>query len=68
MKVFGSVVNAGSLASRGIVPARPIVADALSADHRGYWLVAANGGVYGFGDARFSAPKPARRSSGRSWG
>ena len=33
---------------------RPVVGMASSADGGGYWLVAADGGVFAFGDAQFS--------------
>jgi hypothetical protein len=42
----------GSLPSRGIVPAAPIVGIAADPMSNGYWLVGADGGVYGF-DAAF---------------
>jgi hypothetical protein len=32
---------------------QPIVGMAVSPTARGYWFVAADGGVFGFGDARF---------------
>ena len=32
---------------------RPIVGMAATADGRGYWLVAADGGIFAFGDAAF---------------
>ena len=34
--------------------ARPVVGMASTADGGGYWLVASDGGVFAFGDARFS--------------
>ena len=38
------------------------------AGRRGYWLVAADGGIFSFGDARFSAPPAASPSTSRSSG
>ena len=32
---------------------QPIVGMAPTPDHRGYWLVAADGGIFSFGDAGF---------------
>jgi hypothetical protein len=32
---------------------RPIVGMTATASGRGYWLVASDGGIFGFGDARF---------------
>jgi hypothetical protein len=32
---------------------QPVVGMAATADGGGYWLVAADGGVFAFGDARF---------------
>jgi hypothetical protein len=32
---------------------RPIVGLAATADGRGYWMVASDGGVFAFGDAHF---------------
>jgi len=32
---------------------RPIVGIAATPDGRGYWLVASDGGIFAFGDARF---------------
>jgi hypothetical protein len=43
----------GSLPGRGIVPNAPIVGIVQSPDDHGYWLVAADGGVFSFGDAPF---------------
>ena len=37
----------------GSEPASPIVGAAATPDGDGYWLAAANGGIYVFGDARF---------------
>jgi hypothetical protein len=34
-------------------PAKPIVGMVATPDAKGYWLVAANGAVFGFGDAHF---------------
>jgi len=43
----------GSLPSDGITARAPIVDIAATSDGRGYWLVGADGGVFGFGDAGF---------------
>ncbi len=32
---------------------KPVVAMALTPDGGGYWLIASDGGVFSFGDARF---------------
>ena len=37
----------------GIPLAQPVVGMAAAPSGRGYWLVAADGGVFTFGDARF---------------
>ncbi len=49
---------------------RPIVGMAATPDGRGYWMVASDGGVFGFGDAPFFGstgdrpPQPADRGHG----
>ena len=43
----------GSLPSLGISPTAPIVGIEPTSDGRGYWLVAADGGVFAFGNADF---------------
>jgi hypothetical protein len=43
----------GSLPSLAIKPNAPIVAISASPDGGGYWLLGADGGVFGFGDATF---------------
>ena len=37
---------------------RPVVGITPTADHRGYWLVASDGGTFAFGDARFHGSIP----------
>ncbi len=52
----GQVHTVGATTSFGQIGtalAQPIVGMAATADCRGYWLVAADGGVFAFGDARF---------------
>ena len=45
--------------SMGGVPLNaPVVGIAATPDHGGYWLVAADGGVYAFGDAAFYGSVP----------
>ncbi len=51
----GTMLSFG-LPSYGSAPGplnRPIVAAAVTPDRRGYWMVASDGGVFSFGDARF---------------
>ena len=43
---------------------RPIQAMAATADGRGYWLVAADGGVFTFGDARFFGSAASSQAGG----
>jgi hypothetical protein len=43
----------GSLPGLGVKPAAPIVGLAATPDGGGYWLVGSDGGVFGFGDAKF---------------
>ena len=43
----------GSLPGLGVKPAAPIVGLAADPDGGGYWLVGSDGGVFGFGDAKF---------------
>ncbi len=50
---YGSVGNDGSLVSKGITPAAPIVGNALAPNGQGYWLVGSDGGVFAFGGAGF---------------
>ena len=55
-----------STAPPGPPPQQPIVGMAATPDGRGYWLVAADGGVFTFGDAQFygsGARCPTRTSS-----
>jgi hypothetical protein len=40
---------------------QPVVGMAATPDGRGYWLVAADGGVFTFGDARFDGSTGAMR-------
>ena len=46
---FGKTRFAGSLPALGVVPAAPVVGMAVDAKTGGYWLVAADGGVFAFG-------------------
>jgi len=51
---FGATVGArylGSASNLGLK--QPIVGMAATPTGRGYWLVAADGGIFTFGDARF---------------
>ena len=50
MAAFGTA-TLGDLAGEALN--RPLVAMTSTADHEGYWLLASDGGVFGFGDARF---------------
>ena len=54
----GTVYASGTALSLGSTapyhPAAPIVAMAATSDRKGYWLVAADGGVFCFGDAPFA--------------
>ena len=43
----------GSLPSLHVTPAAPVTAIASTPDHRGYWLLGSDGGVFAFGDASF---------------
>ena len=66
---FGDAGYYGSLPGLGFAPAgdrsgrpvlaAPIVAMVPSTDDRGYFMVAADGGVFAFGDARFAGSCPA---------
>ena len=64
---FGDAGFYGSIPGLGIAPAgsgaapelnAPIVGMVPSADDRGYFMVAADGGVFAFGDARFEGSCP----------
>jgi len=44
---------AGAAAAAGPALNRPIVGKAATADGKGYWLVASDGGIFAFGDAGF---------------
>jgi len=48
---FGDAVDQGSMQGRAL--ARPVVGMAPTRSGRGYWLVAADGGIFSFGDAAF---------------
>jgi hypothetical protein len=48
----------------GIRLARPIVAMASTPTGKGYWLVASDGGMFAFGDARFHGSTGGRRLAG----
>ncbi len=48
-----SVPFYGSLPGIGVSPSAPIAAIVATPDHRGYWLMGADGGVFAFGDASF---------------
>ena len=54
---FGSSgqINPGLPAggSNAFTPVKPIVGILATADGKGYWMVAADGGVFAFGDAGF---------------
>ena len=56
---YGGAAFHGSLPSRGIVPAAPIVGIAADPMTNGYWLVGADGGVYGFDAAFHGSSAPA---------
>ncbi len=43
----------GSLPSVGVTPNKPIVGMAATPDGKGYWEVAADGGIFAYGDAMF---------------
>ena len=64
---FGDAGYYGSIPGLGIAPAgsqapnrlnAPVVGIVPSADGRGYFMVAADGGVFAFGDARFAGSCP----------
>ena len=66
---FGDAGFYGSIPGIGIAPAgsgalpalnAPIVGMVPSADSRGYFMVAADGGVFAFGDAQFEGSCPGR--------
>ena len=46
----------------------PVVDLAPTADGKGYWLVASDGGIFAFGDARFHGSMGGRTSTPRWWG
>ena len=48
-------------------PNQPVVGIASTADGKGYWEVAADGGIFSFGDAQFRARWPASPSTSPSW-
>ena len=48
---FGDAVDQGSMQGRAL--ARPVVGMAPTRSGRGYWLVAADGGIFNYGDAKF---------------
>jgi hypothetical protein len=49
----GGAPSFGSPAQLGIKLAKPIVGMAATPDGQGYWLVATDGGVFSYGDAKF---------------
>ena len=49
----GGAPTLGSPAASGLTLAKPIVDMAATPDGEGYWLVASDGGVFTYGDARF---------------
>ena len=49
----GGAPTFGSPALSGISLTQPIVGMAATADGQGYWLVASDGGVFSYGDAKF---------------
>jgi hypothetical protein len=51
VSAFGDAHFYGSLGTAHLN--RPIVALAATADGRGYWMVASDGGIFSFGDAPF---------------
>ena len=53
MKAFGDAVAAGALTSR---PNLPVVGLAPTPSGKGYWMTAADGGVFAFGDAVYHGP------------
>ena len=46
---------------------QPIVGMAATPDGRGYWLVASDGGIFTFGDARFFGSTGGLHLNRRSW-
>ena len=52
---------------RGPALNKPIVGMAATPDGRGYWLVAADGGIFSFGDAVFYGSTGGMPSTSRSW-
>ncbi len=46
---------------------KPIVTIVATPTGKGYWLVASDGGIFAFGDARSSAPPATSCSTSRSW-
>jgi hypothetical protein len=56
---FGTAQNFGSTGGRAI--SRPVVAIVAGPGSGGYWLVAADGGVFSFGDAWYLGSMGATR-------
>ena len=50
---FGGAASLGSPAESGIDLNKPIVGMAATPSGQGYWLVASDGGIFSYGDARF---------------
>jgi hypothetical protein len=50
---YGGAPSFGSPAASGVKLAQPIVGMAATADGAGYWLVASDGGIFSYGDAKF---------------
>lgn len=58
-RFYGSTYSLGLTGLGGARPlAAPIVSMARTPDGKGYWLVGADGGVFGFGDAHFYGSLP----------
>jgi hypothetical protein len=53
VRVGGADAHAGDLPGLGVAPNRPITGIARTTSRAGYWMVATDGGIFSFGDARF---------------
>lgn len=53
----------GSLPSKGVVPAHPVVAVVPTSDNLGYWLIGTDGGVFSFGTTPYVGSLPGLKVS-----
>src|SRR5206468_89391 len=67
---FGAATSFADLVSLGVTPVGGVIASALTATGKGYFMIGSDGGVFSFGDAVFrgSMGGQALNLTSLSWG